>query len=65
MEERKYMKVSAIAKMFSLSPSKVREHCHVRGQRFAIQTTKNGCFLIDPQKYEKFLSSWRTMMWKD
>ena len=53
--ERKYYKVREVAEMFSMSPKKVREHCHAKGQRFAFQPVENGNILIDPKKYEEFL----------
>ena len=53
--ERKFYKVSEVAEMFAMSPKKVREHCHAKGQRFAFQPVENGNILIDPKKYEDFL----------
>jgi hypothetical protein len=41
--------------MFAMSPKKVREHCHAKGQRFAFQPVENGNILIDLKKYEEFL----------
>lgn len=52
---RKYYKVREVAEMFAMSPKKVREHCHAKGQRFAFQLVENGNILIDLQKYEEFL----------
>ena len=53
--ERKYYKVKEAAEMFGISPKKIREHCHARGQRFAFQPVENGNILIDIKKYEDFL----------
>lgn len=53
--ERKYYKVREVAEMFAMSPKKVREHCHAKGQRFAFQPVENGIILIDLKKYEEFL----------
>ena len=55
--EKKYYKVREVAEMFSMSPKKVREHCHAKGQRFAFQPVENGNILIDSKKYEEFLKA--------
>lgn len=55
--ERKLYKVKEVAEMFAMSPKKVRERCHARGQRFAFQAVENGNILIDIKKFEEFLKS--------
>ena len=53
---QKYMKVSKVAEMFGLTREQIRQYCKQPGQRFAFQPAgKNGCFLIDIEKFEKWV----------
>ena len=52
---KQYLKVPVIAKMFGLDPDTVRNQCYARGQTFATRFKRNAHFLIEPDKYAKWL----------
>ncbi|MBQ6024576.1 MAG: helix-turn-helix domain-containing protein [Lachnospiraceae bacterium] len=57
-EQRKYYKPSEAAKILGLSTAKVRDMCHIKNQRFAFRTIKNGRkghFLIDLEKIKNYI----------
>ena len=57
-EQRKYYKPSEAAKILGLSVAKVRDMCHIKNQRFAFRTIKDGKrghFLIDLEKLKAYI----------
>ena len=55
MIEPKYYKVSKIAEIFGLPVKMVRDMCHARGQRFAFRPVAGGNWIIDKERFEKYL----------
>ena len=51
----KYKSVKEVAAMFGFKVDDVRNKCHARGQRFAVQFVPNGKFWIDPVKFQAYI----------
>jgi len=56
--EQKYYKPKEVAEALGISVAKVRDMCHIKNQRFAFRTLKNGRkghFLIDLEKIKNYI----------
>ena len=55
MIKPRYYKVGKIAEIFGLQAKMVRDMCHARGQRFAFRQVAGGNWMIDKERFEKYL----------
>lgn len=53
--EKKFYKVTEIARIYGIKIETVRNLCHARGQKFATRLVPNGRFYIDIEKFDEFL----------
>lgn len=52
--DKKLLTIKEASERYSIKPARLREMCHAKGQRFAIQIVKNGMLRIDPEQFEKW-----------
>ena len=56
--DQKYFSVKEAAKYFGRKPEFIRQICHAKDQRFAVQPVKGGNLMIDIKKCEEHIKKY-------